>query len=95
VKATIDAMSQEVLADLKRMGAEATEEARQLALDIAKTLELVGASGATDEMVRAGRETIELKVNTLRLRVAKALIIQQVDAWIKGAQFLTRLIAVL
>jgi hypothetical protein len=95
VKATIEALAQEVLEDLKRLGAETSDEARQIALDTAILLEKVGASGASDEMVDAARETIELKWQTLRLKTTKAVIMQRVDAWVIASRILTKVILAL
>ena len=95
MKATIEALASEVLEDLKRLGAETTEEARQIALDTAVLLEKVGQSGASEEMVNATRETIELKWATLRLRATKAVIVQRVDAWILASRILTKVILAL
>jgi len=95
MKATIEALAQEVLEDLKRLGAETTEEARQIALDTAVLLEKVGQSGASEEMVNAARETIELKWATLRLKTTKAVIIERVDAWIIASRLLTKVILAL
>jgi len=87
VKATIEALAQEVLEDLKRLGAETSDEARQIALDTAILLEKVGASGASDEMVDAAR--------TLRLKTTKAVIMQRVDAWVIASRILTKVILAL
>jgi hypothetical protein len=92
MKESIKAIAETVLEDLENMGQEATQEARDTALEIAKILELVGQSGASPEMILEGRRTIELKTNTLKFRIADKLVEKRIDGWIIASRMLTRIL---
>lgn len=92
MNSTLDLLKDAIEDDLRALKDAAEQDARDYALFAAQTLEKVGKSGATPEMVQTGANLMALRLANILRKTEKQAQASMVNGWIIAARVIYRVV---